>query len=84
MCRGTLDASQLVKFVDRVTTAADMTHQLPEAHKLRFVLEVIKMFYTLFKAARNSGEPCSTMALIVNGGRLGAITMQIVAMFSQN
>jgi hypothetical protein len=61
--RGTLNATQLAAFVEGVTTTAELictTHQLDAAYKLRFVLEVVKMLYTLLKAQRNSGEPFNT------------------------
>jgi hypothetical protein len=68
VCRGTLDAQQPTNFVDQVSTEAKLvctSHQLSEAHKLRFVLEADKRLYTLLKAARNSGEPFYTRATIV-------------------
>ncbi len=74
-CRGTFVATQLAAFVERVTTEAAMicaAHQLERAHKLGFVLEAVKMFYTLLLAARNSGAPFNTTSKIFNG-RLGDI-----------
>ncbi len=71
--RGTLDATQLVKFVDQVSTEAELictAHQRLDAHKLRFVLEAGEMFYNLLKTACNSGEPFSTIATIASN-RLG-------------
>jgi hypothetical protein len=75
VCRGTLDAQMLASFVDQVSTEAELictANQLPEAHKLRFVLEAGEMLYTVLKAARNSGEPFNTLSTILSD-RLGDI-----------
>jgi hypothetical protein len=75
VCRGTLDAQQLASFADQVSTEAELictANQLPEAHKLRFVLEAGKMLYTVLKAARNSGEPFNTITTFL-AGRLGDV-----------
>ncbi len=75
VCRGTLDAQMLANFVDPISAEADLictAHQLPEAHKLRLVLEAGKMLYTVLKAARNSGEPFNTITTFL-ADRLGDI-----------
>jgi hypothetical protein len=75
VCKGTLDAQMLANFVDQISAEAELictANQLPEAHKLRFVLEAGKMLYTVLKAARNSGEPFNTITTFL-AGRLGDI-----------
>ncbi len=45
VCRGPLDAQMLANFVDQISAEAELictANQLPEAHKLRFVLEAGK------------------------------------------
>jgi hypothetical protein len=61
--------------VDQISAEAELictANQLPEAHKLRFVLEAGKMLYTVLKAARNSGEPFNTITTFL-AGRLGDV-----------
>jgi hypothetical protein len=75
--KGTIEAPELANFVQSVTLKAELictTHQLEESHKLRFVIESVKMLYTLLKNARNSGEPFNTLKKIV-GNRLGDVAM---------
>jgi hypothetical protein len=48
-------------------------HQLPESHGLRFVLEAVKMLYTLLKTARNSGESYLAMHAWVDSKRIDPI-----------
>jgi hypothetical protein len=53
-----IPTTQLAAFVERVTTewaTICTANQLEEAHKLRFVLEAVKIFLNLLRVARNSG-----------------------------
>jgi hypothetical protein len=75
--KGTLEAPQLATFVETVTLRAELictNHQLEETHKLRFIIESVKMLYTILKNARNSGEPFNTLKKIV-GDKLGDVAM---------
>jgi hypothetical protein len=70
VARGSLEPTQLLTLAERIrveATAMCTAYQLSEAHELRFVMEMVKMLYLLFKTAFNTGQPFVTMELWLKG-----------------
>ncbi len=62
--RGSLEPTTLMSFIEKVRGKAVticQAHQLSESHSLQFIMEAVKMLYTLLKGARNTGQPFCAM-----------------------